>query len=181
MRAEFVRREERVLRVTKTDEMGRSPEQIEAMSLNEIKPPKLSESTRAVHAICAEEHGEFPKVMYRLALRKGVPAGDEAAPNYPMPYDLALQCGEADKGFRVINKTSTSPGNVILRYAWQTRLVGKINDDLSIDIEAARAEEADLRRKGWVDSPSKIKGLQTPPVEEPFDPLPEEALNGRKA
>jgi hypothetical protein len=176
MRAEFHQRTERVLRLTKTDSMGRTPEQIEAMEQNELKPPKLSEATRAVHAICADEHREYPKALYRLALRKGVPAGDEVAPNFPMPYDLALQCGEADKGFRVINKTATSPGNVILRYAWVTRLVGEIKDDLSVDVAAARAEEAELRKKGWVSSPSEIKGLPTPSVEAPYDPLPDEVL-----
>jgi hypothetical protein len=178
MRAEITERKERVLRIIKTDSMGRTPDQVEAMEINALKPLKLNEATKAVHAICAEEHSLYPKAMYRLALKNGKPAGDIANPDYPMPFDLALQCGLADLGFKVINKSATSPGNIIVRLPWITRTVGIVREDLTIDIEAARAEEADLRRKGWVDSPSKIKGLPTPPAEQPFDPLPEETPNG---
>jgi hypothetical protein len=49
-----------------------------------------------------------------------------------------------------------------------------MRDDLTIDLEAARAEEKKLRALGWVSSPSEIKGLPTPPAEQEFDPLPED-------
>jgi hypothetical protein len=178
MRAEIVERKERVLRITKTDSMGRTKAQRDAMEANEVKPPKLGEGTQQVHAICAEEHSVYPKAMYRLALRDGKPAGDVANPDYPMPFDLAQQCGLTDSGFKVIGKNRDSVGNVVVRHAWITRLVGALKDDLSIDVELAKAEEADLRKKGWVDSPSKLKGLPVPPAEQDFDPIPDEKTNG---
>jgi hypothetical protein len=178
MQAEFVERSERVLRIQKTDSMGRTKAQQEAMAANDPKPVKLGEGTLQVHAICADEHKEYPKVMYRLALRKGVPAGDEISPNYPWPHDLCLQLGITDLGFRVINKTSNSPGNVVVRHPWITRLVGTVKEDLTIDVEAAKAEEAKLRKDGWVDHPSKIKGLPATAEPEGYDPLPDEKSNG---
>src|SRR6266850_75101 len=179
MNAEFVERSEKVLRIQRVDSMGRTKKQREDMEANDPKPPKLGEGTLQVHQICADEHSQFPKCLYRLALKKGVPAGDEISPNYPWPYDLCLQLGITDLGFRVINKTSNSPGNVVVRHPWITKLVGVVKDDLTVDVEAAKAEEADLRKKGWVDHPSKIKGLP-PALTEPegYDPLPDEKLNG---
>jgi len=174
MQAEYVERKDMVLRIKAKDSMGRTREQREAMEANEPKPPKLGEATRAVHTICAAEHTEYPKAMYRLALKNGLPAGDIASPEYPMPYDLALQCGLADQGFKRIGVTRDSPGNLIVRLPWITRLVGTVKEDLTIDVEAARAEEAELRKKGWVDSPSQIKGLPVPPAEQEFDALPDE-------
>lgn len=181
MKAEVLETTQRVLRITKTDSMGRSRDVREAMEKNDPRPHKLGEGTLEVHAICASEHSEFPKAMYRLALRKGVPAGDEQFPSFPMPFDLAQQCGLSDLGFRIINKTASSPGNVVVRLPYITRLVGAVKDDLTIDVEAARAEEAQLRKLGWVDHPSKIKGLPVAPAEEPFDPLPDEQVEVKAA
>lgn len=180
MKAEIVERAERVLRISKTDSMGRTREVREAMEKNDPRPPKLGEGTLQVHAICADEHKEYPKAMYRLALKNGKPAGDIANPDYPLPWDLALQLGLTESGFKVIGKNSNSPGNVVVRFPYITRLVGVVRDDLTVDVEAAKAEEAELRRDGWVDSPSKIKGLPTPPAEEPFDPLPGEETKGAR-
>jgi hypothetical protein len=178
MQAEYVERKDIVLRLTKTDSMGRTPKQKADMEANDPKPLKLGEATQAVHAICAEEHKEYPKAMYRLALKNGKPAGDLASPDYPLPWDLAAQLGLTESGFKVIGKNRDSPGNVVVRHPYITKLVGTRRDDLTIDVEAARAEEADLRKKGWVDSPSKIKGLPTLPAEQDFDPLPDEKSNG---
>lgn len=173
MQAEYVERKDMILRITKKDSMGRTAKQRADMEQNDPKPPKLGDATLAVHAICAQEHSEFPKALYRLALRDGKPAGDIANPDYPLPFDLAAQLGLTDSGFKVIGKTRDSVGNVIVRHPWVTRLVGTVNEDLTIDVEAAKAEEARLRKLGWVDSPSKIKGLPTPPAEREFDPLPD--------
>jgi hypothetical protein len=174
MKAEYVERKEMVLRIQKTDSMGRTRAQREAMEKNDPKPVKPGDAALQVHAICAEEHSEYPKCMYRLALRDGKPAGDIASPDYPLPFDLALQLGLTESGFKVIGKNHNSPGNVIVRHPWITRSVGTVRDDLSIDVEAAKAEEARLRKLGWVDSPSKIKGLPVPPAEQEFDALPDE-------
>ena len=174
MKAEIVERTpERVLRIEKTDSMGRTKKQREDMEKNDPRPPRLGEGTLQVHAICADEHAQYPKAMYRLALKDGKPAGDLIYPDYPMPYDLALQLGLADMGKR-IGVTRDSPGNVILRHPWITKLIGVVRDDLTIDIATAKAEEQKLRAEGWVDHPSKIKGLPVPPAEQGFDPLPDE-------
>src|SRR2546429_667587 len=113
--------------------MGRTREVRDAMEQNDPKPHKLGDATRAVHSIVAEEHAQYPRVMYRLALKNGLPAGDIANPDYPMPFDLAAQAGLADLGFKVINRTATSPGNVIVRLPYVTRLVGTVREDLTVD------------------------------------------------
>src|SRR5207253_6855261 len=97
-----------------------------------------------------------------------------ANPDYPMPFDLAQQLGLTELGFKVIGRNRDSAGNVVVRLPWVTRLVGELRDDLSIDIDGARAEEKKLLAQGWVSSPSEIKGLPTPPAEQDFDPLPED-------
>jgi hypothetical protein len=174
MQAEYIERKDMILRIKQKDSMGRTREVREAMEKNDPKPVKLGEATRAVHAICEAEHVQYPKAMYRLALKDGKPAGDIASPDYPLPFDLAQQLSLTDLGFKVIGKNRDSVGNVIVRHPWVTKLVGTVREDLTIDVEAAKAEEAELRKKGWVDSPSKIKGLPTPPAEQDFDPLPDE-------
>ena len=70
MKAEYIDRPvERILRLQKTDSMGRTREVRDAMEQNDPKPHKLGDATRAVHSIVAEEHAQYPRVMYRLALR----------------------------------------------------------------------------------------------------------------
>ena len=174
MQATYQEKKEIVLRVQKLDSMGRTAEVRAAMEKNDPpRMPKLGEATKAVHEIVGETCGEFPKAMYRLALRNGKPAGDIKDPDYPTPWDLAQQLGLTDSGFKVIGKNGASPGHVVIRLPYITRIVGALRDDLTIDIEAAKAEEADLRRKGWVTAPHLIKGLPTPPAEVGFDPLPD--------
>jgi hypothetical protein len=178
MQAEYIESKELVLRIKKTDSMGRTKDVREAMEKNDPKPHKLNEATQAIHEIVGERCGQYPKAMYRLALRGGKPAGDLASPDYPLPADLARQCGLDNQGFKVIGATRDSPGNVIVRLPYITRVVGVMREDLTVDVEAAKAEEARLLKLGWVDSPSKIKGLPTPPAEQDFDPLPDEKSNG---
>ncbi len=178
MQATYQEKKEIVLRVQKLDSMGRTKEIREAMEANDPRPPKLGEATRAVHELVSETCGEFPKAMYRLALKNGLPSGDIASPDYPLPFDLAAQLGLTDSGFKVIGRNKDSLGNVIVRLPYITRLVGALRDDLTIDIDAARAEEKKLRALGWVSSPSEIKGLPTPPAEQDYDPLPTDSSNG---
>lgn len=177
MQTERIKEERVLIRIKKTDSMGRTAEVRKAMEANDPRPIKLDDDTLFIHDTVAEACSEFPKAMYRLALRNGKPAGDEAAPSYPMPFDLAQQLGLDTLGFKVIGKNRDSAGNVVVRLPYITRMVGVLNPDMTVDVQAARAEEARLRKLGWVDSPSKIKGLPVPSVEQPFDELPEEDSN----
>src|SRR5258708_7124555 len=131
--------------------------------------PKLGEATKAVHEIVTENCASYPRAMYRLALRNGLPSGDIKFPDYPVPWDLAQQLGLTESGFKVIGKNGTSPGHVVVRLPYITRMVGVLRDDLTVDIEAAKAEEERLRKLGWVTAPHLIKGLPTPPAEQDFD------------
>jgi hypothetical protein len=185
LQTEVVKQEEIVIRRVKLDSMGRTPEQVKAMSENDPRPLKLGEKTKAIQEHIGETCSQYPKVLYRLALKNGLPAGDVQNPDYPLPFDLAAQLGLTEMGFKVIGKNRDSAGHVVVRLPYITRLVGVVRENLTVDVEAARAEEARLLKLGWVDSPSKIKGLPTPPTEQEFDPLPDEEPKpngtGRKA
>lgn len=172
MQTERIKEERVLLRIKKLDSMGRTREQVKAMELNDPPPLKLNDDTIFTHDQIAESCSEYPKALCKLALRNGLPAGDIANPDYPLPWDLAAQLGLDTMGFKVIGKNRESAGNVVVRLPYITRTVGKMNDDLTIDVESARKEEQELRRKGWVDSPSKLRGLPTAPAEQPFDPDP---------
>lgn len=173
MQTERIKEERVLIRVKKLDSMGRTSEIRKAMELNDPpRMPKIGDDAEFIHAAVAEACGEFPKCMYRLALRDGKPAGDIANPDYPMPMDLAAQLGLDNLGFKVIGRNKDSAGNLIVRLPYITKLVGTMNADMTVDVAAARAEEAQLRKLGWVDSVNKIKGLPTPPAEQPFDPVP---------
>ena len=168
-------RDEQVMYVVETDSMGRTPEQIEAMEKNEVKPPRLGKRDKAHAERVRHENASYPKVMYRLALRKGIPAGDEIAPSYPLPFDLAQSLGISDKGFKVLGKTRDSGGYILQKHPYMTQRVAVfINDDPNglVDHKASLELEKKLRAEGWVDSPSKIEGLPAVDVEEPFDPIP---------
>jgi hypothetical protein len=176
-------RDEQVMYVVETDSMGRTPEQIEAMEKNEAKPPRLGKRDKAHAQRVAIENATYPKVLYRLALRKGIPAGDELAPSYPMPFDLAQNLGVSDKGFKVLGKTRDSGGYILLRHPYVTmRVAVFVNDDPNglIDHKASYALEQKLVADGWVDHPNKIEGLPEEQVEEPFDPVPLPAKKAQK-
>ncbi len=175
MQATYQEKKEIVLRVQKLDSMGRTAEVRLAMEKNDPpRMPKLGEATTAVHEMVTENCGEYPKAMYRLALKNGLPAGDIKDKDYPLPFDLAAQLGLTELGFKVIGRNKDSLGNVVVRLPYITRLVGALRDDLTVDIESAKAEEEKLRKLGWVTAPHLIKGLPTPPAEQDFDPLPDD-------
>ncbi|MFI5056899.1 MAG: hypothetical protein ACHQLQ_01830 [Candidatus Acidiferrales bacterium] len=165
---------ELVLHIEETDSMGRSEELVKAMEQNDPKARKPGKAEKVYAALIAQEHGTYPRVLYRLALKGGKPAGDVANPDYPLPVDTGLQIGFGDQNFKIIGKTKDSPGNFIVRLPWITRLCGVIREDKSIDLEASKAEEKKLLAAGWVYSPSQIKGLPVPPAEQEFDELPDE-------
>src|SRR6266851_1055833 len=90
MQATYQEKKEIVLRVQKLDSMGRTAEVRLAMEKNDPpRMPKLGEATTAVHEMVTENCGEYPKAMYRLALKNGLPAGDIKDKDYPLPFDLA--------------------------------------------------------------------------------------------
>jgi hypothetical protein len=172
MQTEYVKRTEIALRIQKRDSMGRSPQQVEAMEANDPRPLKLSEATKHVHALVEEACGDYPKCLYKLAMRKGVPAGDVANPDYPLPLDAAIDLGLDEVGFKVVGKNRQDGGHVVVRLPWITKLVGVLREDLTVDLKAAQEEERNLLAKGWVDHPSKLKGLPVPHAEQPFDDEP---------
>lgn len=168
-------RDEQVMYVVETDSMGRTPEQIEAMEINGVKPHRLNKRDQAYAQRVSKECATYPKVMYRLALRKGIPAGDELNPNYPMPFDLAQSLGVSDKGFKVLGKTRDSGGYLQVRHPWLTKsVVVYVNDDPfgAIDHKASAKLEEKLVADGWVYSPSELQGLPEEHVDEEFDPIP---------
>jgi len=168
-------RDEQVMYVVETDSMGRTPEQIEAMEKNELRPPRISKRDKAYAERIKKECASYPKVMYRLALRKGIPAGDEVAPSYPMPYDLAQSTGISDKNFKVLGKTRDSGGYLLVKHPYITRSVAVfVNEDPNgaIDYKATAALEKKLEAEGWVSNINDLEGLPEEHVEEEFDPIP---------
>jgi hypothetical protein len=171
---EVVKREDVRIRVKKLDSTGRTREQAEAMEQNAFRTPKLGDNDKAFADLIAEEQNVYPKVMYRLALKNGLPVGDEISPSYPMPFDLANQVGIKTENYKLIGKTRESPGNLVLRHPYQSLSCGVIKDDQSIDLPASKKQEAELRTAGWVDRIEDIKGLPKLAVDDPYAPLPAE-------
>jgi hypothetical protein len=169
-------RDEQVMYVVETDSMGRTPEQIEAMEKNELRPHRLSKRDKAYAERVSKECASYPKVMYRLALKKGTPAGDEVAPSYPMPHDLAQSLGITDRNFKIMGKTRDSGGYVLVRHPYITKSVAIfINDDPNgaIDYKASAELEKKLKADGWVNNPNEIQGLPEHKAEEDYDPIPQ--------
>lgn len=163
------------VRVKQLDSAGRTKEQIEAMEKNAYRAPRISERDHAFAELLREEQAKYPKVMYRLALRDGKPAGDEVNPSYAMPFDLAQQVGIPEGQFKVIGKSKDGGGHYVLRHAYQSISVGLVRPDQSVDVEASQKQEKELRSKGWVDRIEDIKGLPKRITDDTFDPLPIEA------
>ena len=165
-----------VIVTVEVDSMGRTPELVKAMEDN--APKRVV--ARGVHAsfaqMVAQQCQRYPRVMYKLALKKGVPSGDEIDPGYPMPYDLAQSIGHHEKGFLVVGKSRESVGNVIRRHPYRTVSCGVLRPDYTLDFEASERMEKQLLAEGWVDSLSKVEGLPVmTTVEEPFDEPPSKA------
>ena len=160
------------IRVKKIDSAGRTPEQVDAMGRNEIRPYKLSEHDQAFAHLVAEEQTAYPKVMYQHCLKNGKPAGDEIAPSYPLPFDLAQMIGVPEGQFKVIGKTRDSGGYVVLKHPYRTKSVGVVRHDGSVDLEASQKQEKALRKEGWVDRIQDIVGLPEMISDNAFDPVP---------
>jgi len=158
----------RKAKLREKDSMGRSPEQVEAMAQNEMRPLKLSAETREAHESAAEVLSEFPKCMYKVAISpKGIFEGDDPSPNYPMPFDAAADLGLDDVGFKVKGRKREDGGSVSVKLPYKTRSIGQVRAIIDtqnrvvgfapLDIAACKAEEEALRKAGWVDSPNKLK------------------------
>lgn len=161
-------------RIKKLDSAGRTPEQVKAMDIsNPIRPVQLGVADQGFAEMIREQQAQYPKCMYRLALRDGKPAGDVVNPNYPMPFDLAVMVGIPENHFRVIGKTKDSGGYVEVRHPYMSQSVGVTRPDGSVDLPASQKQEKELRAKGWVDRIEDIKGLpQMTVAEPPLDALP---------
>lgn len=149
------------------DSAGRTDEQIYAMEQNDPKPPRI----KGVDALYAEQvrkdQAVYPKVLYKLAVKykKGAdgkldPAsdpifkGDRINPNYPMPYNLAIE-----NGFQGQVTGHGSDRGVNIVYPYQTCFVPIGWDQqfpVPIDEADCKKDEAKLAKEGWVDHPSKL-------------------------
>jgi hypothetical protein len=153
----------------KRDSMGRTPDVVKAMLQNDPKPLKLSDRTLDAHDSAAETLGEYPKILYRAAVnKKGVPCGDALPPwsaSYPMPFDVAVDLGFDDVGFVHKGRKQSDGGSFLPCLPYETKLAGYAQRNesrdgsvtFSCDVAAAKAEETELRKQGWVDSLSKLK------------------------
>lgn len=151
------------------DSAGRTDDQVEAMEKNDPKPPKVRGTDALYARQIAEEQAIYPKVMYKLAVKypkkdgkpdltaEPVLKGDRINPNYPMPYNLAIENGfqgqvtghGSDKGVNVVHPYSTC----FVPIGWDP------NFPVTIDEKECKKDEADLMKAGWVDNPSKLVGL----------------------
>lgn len=159
------------MRVKLLDSAGRTREQVEAMEKNAYRAPKIAAEDQVFAEFIAAEQQEYPKVMYKLAMRGGKPAGDEVSPSYPLPFDLAQMVGIPEGTFKVIGKTPTSGGYLVVRHPYRTKSVGVIRSDQSIDDRASAKLEKEMLADGWVHSIAEIKGLPKPLVDDEYDPV----------
>jgi hypothetical protein len=177
------RKEEMPMFVVETDSMGRTPDQVEAMDKNALRPHRLSKRDKAYAESVSRMRASYPKVLYRLALKKGVPAGDEVAPSYPMPHDLAQSLGITDRNFKILGKTRDSGGYLLVRHPYVTFNLAVYKDDDPnglVDLEATAELEKKMKADGWVENPNDIIGLPEHKADEEFDPIPAQAKKEAK-
>jgi len=158
------------------DSAGRDDKQIWAMEQNDPKPPRIQGVDKLYADQIAEEHKVYPKVMYKLAVKypKGpdgkpnrdaepVLKGDRINPNYPMPYNLAIENGYqgqitghgSDKGVNVVHPYVTC----WVPIGWDPQF------PVTIDEADCKKDQAKLEKEGWFDNPSKLVGLPEKPTE----------------
>jgi hypothetical protein len=145
------------------DSAGRTDAQIRAMEQNDPKPPYITGTDRLYAEQVAAENANYPKVMYKLAVKeKKAPdgsleyiyKGDRINPNYPMPYALAIENGfhgqvtghGSDKGVNVVHPYATC----FVPIGWDP------NFPTPIDEADCKKDEAKLAKDGWMDSPNKL-------------------------
>lgn len=149
------------------DSTGRDDKQIWAMEQNQPKPPRITGVDKLYAEQVAEENAHYPKVMYKLAVKWPVGEGgkpdktkeprlhgDRINPNYPMPYNLAIENGYqgqvtghgSDKGINIVHPYITC----WVPEGWQQ------NFPTPIDEADCRKDQAKLEKEGWVDNPMKL-------------------------
>lgn len=152
------------------DSAGRTDAQIVAMEANDPKPPRIGGTDKLYAEQIKEEYALYPKVLYKLAVKwpKGpdgkpnkdaepILKGDRINPNYPMPYNLAIENGYqgqvtghgSDKGINVVYPYVTC----FVPFGWDP------NFPVPIDLAECKKEQTKLEKEGWVTSPNLIEGL----------------------
>ena len=149
------------------DAAGRDEKQIWAMEQNAIKPPRITGVDKLYAEQVADQYKNYPKVMYKVAIkyRKGpdgkaapdaepIFKGDRINPNYPMPYNLAIENGFHGQ---VVGHGSDKGINVVYPYVTCFVPLGW-NQNFPVEIDEAdcKKDEAKLLKDGWVDDPNKL-------------------------
>lgn len=149
------------------DACGRTDEQAYAMERNNPKPPRLEGKDELYARQIAQECVNYPKVMFKLAVKfkkdkEGKPIldepiykGDRINPNYPMPYNLAIENGYqgqvtghgSDKGINIVHPYVTC----FVPIGWNQ------NFPVQIDEAACKKDQLKLEKEGWVDHPNKLE------------------------
>ena len=163
----FRNKPEIVLHIEELDSAGRNEELQAAMATNAVKQPVIKGEHRQFAEHLARENSVYPKVLFRLALKNGKPAGDPVRSD-PVPIDMA----------EYLELEGSRLGNAFIeRHPYVTRLCGIVRPDYTVDLEASKAQEAELYRQGWRDSLSKVPGLPAKKeFDDTFDALPPESF-----
>lgn len=161
------RNSEMVLVRENRDQTGRDDKQIWSMEQNNPKPPRITGVDKLYAEQIAEEWKNYPKVMYKLAVKvkKGLDGksdlnaepvfkGDRINPNYPMPYNLAIENGYqgqvtghgSDKGINIVHPYVTC----FVPIGWEPQF------PVQIDEADCKKDQAKLEKEGWVDHPNKL-------------------------
>lgn len=178
-----------VLVVETRDSAGRTENQVTAMDNTPYDdppgnahcqfPPKLRKEDVTWATEVSAENSEYPRVLYHRAITypkgpdgkadfKAEPKfiGDVCNPNFPL-IELHAELMGA-KGDWV----KTGDGrNLIARHPYKTRLVPAswTPENITIDVEAAKAEEAKLLKAGWKRTIQELDLPKTLSVEEVSD------------
>lgn len=149
------------------DSAGRTDAQVEAMERNDPRPPKVRGTDLLYAQQISIEQANYPKVMYKLAVKypKGADGkpnkdaepilkGDRINPNYPMPYNLAIEAGfqgqvtghGSDKGINIVHPFITC----FVPIGWEP------NFPVPIDEKECKKDENELIKEGWKHSPSEL-------------------------
>lgn len=159
------------------DSAGRTDAQVIAMEQNDPKPPRIGATDKLYAEQIAHEWREYPKVLYKTAVKwpKGpdgkpnkeaepILKGDRVNPNYPMPYNLAVENGfqgqvtghGSDKGINIVHPYKTC----FVPIGWDPQF------PVPIDVAECKKDEAKLLKEGWVLDPNKLEGLPEKASEE---------------
>jgi hypothetical protein len=142
---------------------------------NTIQYPHLNDEDRQWAEQVGEEYAVWPKAWYHLAdkpvfLADGRPdpehpvkyKADKVNPNYPMPYQVAI-----DNGLHGQVSGSGITHSIDIVHSYVTCFVPlgwDPNYPIEIDEAKCKREEATLLKEGWVDHPSKLQNKKVAEV-----------------